>query len=77
MKCPKCGAEFSPKVLRIHSKQCKDETEPKQKVKKDPEIDIQKGLIMAELDERGIKYDKRKSKENLLIILEEAKKEAD
>lgn len=79
--CEKCGVEYSDKVLVIHRGICRG---GQQAVGLDPEIvdpvenkeeplDIQKGLIMAELDERGINYNKKKSKEILLDLLNSAK----
>ena len=84
MICKKCGKDWSESVYHIHIQRC-TETKEKEPEKKDSivkeefekEIDIPRGLITAELDERGIKYDSRKSTKNLLKILNEAKKEAE
>ncbi len=76
MICDKCGKDFSESVYRIHVKSCNPETpveDKKKRSKKDPEIDIQRGLLKAELDRKGIKYHANAKYNYLLKLVEESK----
>ncbi len=74
MKCEKCGAELVPKIYAIHITRCT--AKPKlAKVKKDPELNIQRGLLKAELDAKGISYYPNAKTEHLLKLVNESKEE--
>ncbi len=78
MKCEKCGKEWSASVYQIHRNICKgtivviEEKKPKRS-RKDPEVDIQRGLLKAELDRKGIKYHANAKYDYLLKLVNESK----
>lgn len=64
MKCSKCGLEFSQSVFPIHYKNCngvKKEENKKEMTKKE---------IIEELKVKGIEFDYRAKKDDLIDLLE-------
>ncbi len=81
MKCGRCGIELSEKVYLVHIKICEERAivrgecgeKKTNNPRKSKELNIQRGLLKAELDRKGIKYHANAKYDYLLKLVNESK----
>ncbi len=83
MKCEFCGIELTSKIYKIHVGICRERHATKEPIKTatkkeelkavEPDPKIQRGLMKAELDAKGISYHANAKNDYLMKLINESK----